>query len=76
MRKEISGVVYDTQTSSINKKFTFGAPGDPFGYEETLYVTPEGKYFVYTFGGKNSKFPDEGIFPIERERVKDWMMSH
>ncbi len=76
MRKEIDGVLYDTITSTIDKKFTYGAPGDPFGYEETLYITCDGRYFVYTYGGYASKYPMENIFPIAREEVKNWMLSH
>lgn len=76
MYKEINGVVYDTMTSTIDKKFTYGAPGDPCGFEETLYITNDGKYFVYTNGGISSKYPVENIIPIEREEVKNWMLSH
>lgn len=75
MRKTINGVTYDTQRATMDKKFTCGAPGDPFGYEETLYITIDGKYFVYTNGGANSRYPKEDITPIEREKVKDWMLS-
>mgnify|MGYP001780629032 CR=1 FL=1 len=75
MRKTIDGVVYDTLDSIMDKKFTFGAPGDANGYEETLYITKDGKYFVYTYGGKNSKYANEDITPIERENVKEWMLS-
>ena len=75
MRKVIDGVVYDTLSSTVDKKFTYGVPGDPNGYEETLYITNDGKYFLYTYGGKNSKYPTEDIVPIERENVKNWMLS-
>ena len=75
MLKVIDGVVYDTTTSTVDKKFTYGVPGDPCGYEETLYITSDGKYFVYTNGGISSKYPKEDIFPIEREDVKNWMLS-
>ncbi len=75
MYKEIDGVVYDTSTSTIDKKFTYGVPGDPYGYEETLYITNDGRYFVYTYGGINSKYPQENILPIAREDVKGWMLS-
>lgn len=76
MCKEIDGVKYDTITSTIDKKFTYGAPGDPSGYEETLYITEDGRYFVYTYGGKNSKYPTENIYPISRDEVKNWILSH
>lgn len=75
VRKEINGIVYDTETATIDKKFTCGAPGDPYGYEETLYITNDGKFFVYTYGGVKSKYPHENIVPIEREDVKNWMLS-
>lgn len=75
MRKEFDGVVYDTNLSVIDKKFTYGAPGDPSGYEETLYITSDGRYFIYTYGGLNSKYPAENIIPISREDVKSWMLS-
>ena len=76
MFKEIDGYLFDTANSTIDKKFTYGKPGDPYGYEETLYKTPDGKYFVYTNGGHLSKYPHEDIFKIEHEAVKDWMLSH
>lgn len=75
MCKEIGGVIYDTVASTVEKKFTRGIPGDPRGYEETLYVTVDGKYFIYTFGGPESKYPVENITPISREDVKAWILS-
>ncbi len=76
MKKTIEGAVYDTQSSTLDKKFTYGAPGDETGYEETLYITLEGRYFIYTNGGAQSKYPCESITPIGREQVRNWIMSH
>ena len=76
MCKEIDGVAYDTAKSTIDKKFTYGAPGDPCGYEETLYIASDGRYFIYTYGGKKSKYPEENVTPIERDDVKSWILSH
>lgn len=75
MRKVLDGVVYDTLTATVDKKFTYGKPGDSTGYEETLYITKDGRYFVYTYGGRNSKYPHENITPIAREKVREWMLS-
>ena len=47
MKKIICGTEYDTAASTIVKKVTNGYYGDPCGYEETLYVTADGKYFLY-----------------------------
>ena len=44
MCKDIDGVLYDTATSTVDKKFTYGVPGDSCGYEETLYITNDGRY--------------------------------
>ena len=38
MRKEIEGVAYDTSNSTVDKKFTYGVPGDPCGYEDRKSV--------------------------------------
>lgn len=76
MSREIDGVTYDTSTATVDKKFTYGYPGDPTGYEETLYITGDGRYFIYTFGGSASKYPVENITPIAREDVKNWMLLH
>lgn len=76
MQKEVDGVVYDTLNSTVDKKFTYGVPGDPSGFEETLYITNDGRYFVYTYGGKSSKYTSENIIPIKREDVKNWILSH
>jgi len=75
MCKNFDGVDYDTATSTIDKKFTYGAPGDPHGYEETLYITSDGRYFIYTYGGKDSKYPVENITPIARDDIKKWLLS-
>lgn len=76
MRKTVDGIVYDTQTATIDKKFTFCEPGDPAGYEETLYITDGERYFIYTNGGAQSRYPSEEITPINREDVKEWLLSH
>ncbi len=76
MKKTIDGAEYDTQSAMLDKKFTFGVPGDAHGYEETLYITPDGRYFIYTNGGVCSRYPHEDITPISREQVKDWILSH
>ncbi len=75
MRKEIDGVIYDTAHATVDKKFTYGAPGDPSGYEETLYKTVDGRYFVYTYGGAHSKYPRENIEVIARDDLKKWILS-
>lgn len=76
MKKVIAGKVYDTETAEIVKKVTFGAFGDKDGYEETLYVTPEGLYFVYENGGEESLYPEEAIKRISKAKANEWLEQH
>ena len=73
MKKTICKVDYDTAASSIVKKLTFGSFGDANGYEETLYVTADGKYFLYTNGGADSKYPKEDIKRMSKATAEKWM---
>ena len=73
MKKIICKVEYDTEASTIVEKRTFGAFGDADGYEETLYVTSDGKYFLYTAGGAESKYPTEGIKRMSAKAKDAWI---
>ena len=42
MKKIICKKEYNTETATLIKKYTCGYFGDPAGYEETLYQTPQG----------------------------------
>lgn len=72
MKKIICKVEYDTEKSTLVEKKTFGAFGDKDGYEESLYVTADGKYFLYTNGGEESKYPSESITRMSAVRAKEW----
>jgi hypothetical protein len=61
MQKIINKRLYDTESSTVVKKVTSGYYGDPAGYEETLYITADGYYFLYTNGGATSKYTCEKI---------------
>ena len=76
MKKTIRGIEYDTATATPVKKNTHGFYGDPAGYEETLYVTEDGRYFVYTNGGEASPYPVEKISCIAKAKVDAWLESH
>ena len=65
MQKIICNKVYDTETAAIIKKVTFSYFGDPNGYEETLYQTGDGFFFLYTNGGEKSKYTKENIKRIK-----------
>ena len=76
MQKVICKKVYDTEKSTIVKKVTFGYYGADDGYEETLYQTESGNYFLYTNGGANSKYPKEDITRMSEAKAKAWLADH
>lgn len=76
MQKTICKKVYDTATATVVKKVTFGYYGDPAGYEETLYVTPDGAYFLYTNGGSESKYTVENITRKSKAAAEAWLAEN
>ncbi len=75
MKKIICKVEYDTDCSEIIVKNTKGEFGDPAGYEETLYKTPEGKYFLYVNGGSESPYKEENIKRMSAAKADEWKSS-
>jgi len=72
MKKIICKVEYDTEAATLVEKRTFGAFGDPAGYEESLYVTADGKYFLYVNGGEESLYPTENIKRMSAAKAEEW----
>jgi len=75
MKKVTKTATYDTETATLVKKVTFGNWGDPAGYEETLYVTGEGKYFLYVCGGAESPYPEAAI-RAQGAIISAWKKKH
>ncbi len=73
MKKTICKYEYDTETSVIVKKVVSGAFGDAAGYEETLYQTADGKYFIYVNGGAESPYTKEDIKRIGKDKAESWI---
>lgn len=76
MQKIICKKIYDTEKSEIVKKVTFGAFGDADGYEETLYVTEDGSYFLYENGGDDSVHPKENIKRMSKKSADEWLKNN
>ena len=72
MKKIICKVEYDTEASTQVAKFTEGQFGDPAGYEESLYQTADGKFFIYVNGGAESIYPTEDIKRLAKDKVNAW----
>ena len=73
MKKTICKVDYDTETSELLGKRTFGYFGDPAGYEERLYKTEGGKFFLYGVGGEQSAYAKETIKRMAADKAKVWL---
>lgn len=76
MKKIICKREYDTENASLVKKFTSGNLGDANGYEETLYQTPGGLYFLYVNGGEESPYKTENIKSISKVKAEEWLANH
>lgn len=76
MKKTICNKEYDTETATLVKACSYGQLGDPAGYEEDLYQTPTGLYFLHVGGGETSPYPTEDILRLAKTKVKDWLKNH
>ena len=76
MKKIICKREYDTENATLIQKYTYGGFGDPEGYEEILYQTPDGLYFLYVNGGESSPYPQEDILRLAKTKVNDWLEKH
>ena len=59
--------VYDKDTAAVIHTLSSGEFGDPAGYEERLYKTENGHFFVYGLGGPESTYPTEAIEAISKK---------
>ena len=76
MKKVICNKVYDTATASLLRKVTYGVYGASDGWEETLYQTESGNFFLYTNGGADSKYPKENITRMSAEKKNAWLKAN
>lgn len=76
MKKIICKREYDTETATLIKKFTVGEFGDAEGYEESLYQTPGGLYFLYVNGGAKSAHKTENIKSVSKVKAEEWLAAH
>ncbi|MCL2605634.1 MAG: hypothetical protein FWD90_14295 [Defluviitaleaceae bacterium] len=49
-----------------------GEYGHVDGYEEQLYLSDDGQYFIYGVGGPDSPYTEPEIILITEEKAKKW----
>lgn len=76
MVKTTKTKTFNTETATVVKKVTCGTFGDPAGYEMTMYMTPEGDYFLYTNGGEESAYAAEKIASYTKANAKKWLAEN
>ena len=76
MKKVICKKEYDTETAELIKKYTSGYFGDPNGYEEILYKSTDGLYFLHVNGGHTSPYPQEDILRLAKTKLNGWLNTH
>ena len=66
--------VYDTEKAEALGSCEFSYFGDPAGYEETLFKTKGGLYFLCGIGGEESPYAEgEDIRPISEAEAEAWL---
>ena len=73
MIKTFGKAVYNTETAELVHKYVKSYFGDPAGYEESLYKTATGKFFLYTNGGAESQYAEEGIKRMSAAKADEWL---
>ena len=76
MQKVICKKVYDTETATLVKKVTYGYFGSSEGYEEILFQTEGGNYFLYTNGVADSKYTKENITRMSADKANAWLNAN
>lgn len=73
MKKIINKKTYNTDTAEQLGKSCSGAFGDPNGFEERLFKTKAGAFFLYGLGGHSSKYPEETILVLTKKEADAWL---
>ncbi len=76
MKKIICKKEYDTETATLVCRNVSGVFGDPAGYEESLYITSDGFYFLYTNGGETSPYTEEKIVRMSKAKADAFIAEY
>ncbi len=76
MKKIINRKTYNTDTAEQLGHLCIGTFGDPAGYEEMLFKTKSGNFFLYGAGGADSKYPQQAITPVTKKEADAWLKNN
>jgi len=88
MKRIINGRRFDTEAKHTKAvaSGSWGSGGDFDAYDETLYRTSHGNWFVAGCGGPHTKYGRNaegggigggpGLFPLTMEQAFDWLEYH
>ncbi len=72
MKAVIKRKTYNTETAEKQGEIFVSVFGDPAGYEESLFKTKKGDFFLYGKGGSQSKYKEETVTPLTKEQAGQW----
>lgn len=86
MKQVINGKTYNTETATEIAEDSYGFSSDFNFWQETLYVTKKGAYFVAGEGGalsswsrscgQNESCGGSGIRPLDKSEAMKWCERH
>ena len=66
--------IFDTTKAEALGNRAYSYYGDPAGYEETLYKTKGGLFFLHGIGGAESPYAEgEDIRPVAADDAQAWL---
>jgi hypothetical protein len=86
MKRIINGKKYDTDTANCIASDSYGNCGDFAAWEEALYRTKKGQYFITGSGGPMSKYAvsignnttsgSSELWLVDEKEAKSWLEEH
>ena len=76
MKSKIGYKTYDTDNAACIGSKYIGEYGQPDGFEEKLFVTEAGRYFIYGSGGVDSPYGEPSILLLSKTQANDWKKAY
>jgi hypothetical protein len=86
MKRVIEGKTYNTETATLIGEASYGYSGDFNAWDETLYRTPKGAFFLVGSGGARTRWRErvsqntwcggEGMQALSAAEALEWCELH